>query len=149
MCFVTDRDVTQVGALVATRRGELGLTQQELADAANVAVGTVVALESGRRWPQAAKRSAIERALRWASGDLVRLRNGGTATSLPQRVDLGHGITVDVDEETDPEALRRSLALALNEDITWEDAMDKLDAIADLHGELRAILRKLRPPNGG
>ena len=148
---VTDRDTVQVGALVADRRGVLGLTQKELADAAGVDVVTIYNVESGRRWPQSKTRAAIEAALRWSPGDLTRLRRGGEPTPLPIRVDIGDGITVDVgdDEVTDPEALRRSLARALAEKSTWADVDDKMDAITDLIGELRAILREHRPPNGG
>jgi transcriptional regulator with XRE-family HTH domain len=145
------RDLVEVGVLVADRRGALDMTQQELADSASVDVGTIRNLESGKRWPQARKRAAIEAALRWSSGDLNRLRKGGQVSPVPAEVDIGGGDVVHVGDEeiTDPEALRRSLADVLGEEITWDDAFDRLDAINDLHGELRAILRRLRPANNG
>ena len=58
---------------VAARRGELGMTQQELADAAGVDLKTIGNLERRGRWPIARTRARIERALNWESGEMERL----------------------------------------------------------------------------
>lgn len=146
-----ERDLKEVGGLVANRRGELGLTQQELADAAEVAVGTVVALESGRRWPQAANRSALEKALRWSNGDLMRVKRGGQPSPVPIHVDLGGGVSVDIGDEEirDPETLRRSLADVMAEPVTRDDFFDRLTAARTSITEAEAIARILWPANNG
>lgn len=58
---------------VAARRGELDMTQQELAEAAGVDLKTIGNLERRGRWPIARTRARIERALRWPSGEMERL----------------------------------------------------------------------------
>ena len=58
---------------VAARRGELAMTQQELAAAAGVDSKTIYNLESRGRWPIARTRASIEKALDWPSGELDRL----------------------------------------------------------------------------
>lgn len=52
-----------VARVVLARRGELGLTQAELAGRAGVAGRTVQYLEAGKTWPQARILAAIARAL--------------------------------------------------------------------------------------
>ncbi|WP_051712312.1 helix-turn-helix domain-containing protein [Spirillospora albida] len=69
-------DRERVAKYVAARRGALGLTQERLAERAGVTIKTVYNLEAGERWPQARTRSAIEDALRWRAGDLVRIAGG-------------------------------------------------------------------------
>ena len=71
-----DGDLRRVGRAVAARRGELGLTQQDLADAAGVDLKTVYNLESGTRWPIARTRSAIAAALGWGPGVLPAIAAG-------------------------------------------------------------------------
>lgn len=58
---------------VTARRGELGMTQQELAGAAGVDIKTIGNLESRGRWPIARTRARIEKALGWPVGELERL----------------------------------------------------------------------------
>jgi transcriptional regulator with XRE-family HTH domain len=58
---------------VAARRGELGLTQQELAGAAGVDSKTIYNLESRGRWPIARTRASIEKALDWPVGEMERI----------------------------------------------------------------------------
>ncbi|MFI6910151.1 helix-turn-helix domain-containing protein [Nonomuraea sp. NPDC050394] len=67
------RDIARAGEFVASRRGELDLTQQELAETAGVDVKTIYNLESGSRWPQAGTRAAIEKALHMQPGQLQRV----------------------------------------------------------------------------
>ncbi|GAA4105903.1 MULTISPECIES: helix-turn-helix domain-containing protein [Actinomadura] len=70
-------DRGRVAKYVVARRGALGLTQERLAERAGVTVKTVYNLESAERWPQARTRAAIEEALEWRPGDLVRIAEGG------------------------------------------------------------------------
>ena len=58
---------------VAARRGDLGMTQQELADKAGIDVKTVGSLEGRGRWPIARNRAGIERALGWLPGEMERI----------------------------------------------------------------------------
>ncbi|HEX2315867.1 MAG TPA: helix-turn-helix transcriptional regulator [Thermomonospora sp.] len=69
-------DRERVAKYVVARRGSLGLTQEQLAERAGVTVKTVYNLEAGGRWPQARTRGAIESALGWQPGDLVRIGEG-------------------------------------------------------------------------
>ncbi|MBA9004556.1 helix-turn-helix domain-containing protein [Thermomonospora cellulosilytica] len=75
-------DRERVAKFVVARRGALGLTQEQLAERAGVTVKTVYNLESGGRWPQARTRGAIEGALRWRPGDLVRIAEGQEPTPV-------------------------------------------------------------------
>lgn len=56
---------------VAARRGELGMTQADLAAKASVNVKTIGNLESRGRWPTAATRARIETALGWPLGTMA------------------------------------------------------------------------------
>ncbi len=69
-------ELQRVGRAVAARRGALGMTRQELADAAGVDLKTVYNLESGTRWPIARTRVAISRALRWEGDALAGMADG-------------------------------------------------------------------------
>ena len=69
-------DRARVAKYVAARRGALGLTQERLAERAQVTVKTVYNLESAGRWPQARTRAAVEAALEWQPGDLMRIAEG-------------------------------------------------------------------------
>lgn len=71
---------------VAVRRGELGMTQQELASKAGVDVKTVGSLETRGRWPIARSRVSIERALGWSSGELTRIAERGLDPAIPPEV---------------------------------------------------------------
>lgn len=58
---------------VIARRGELGMTQAQLAEAAGVAERTVRSLEIGEAWPWARNLAAIARALKLDAGELDAL----------------------------------------------------------------------------
>lgn len=73
-----DDDLRRVGRAVAARRGELGMTQQDLADAAGVDLKTVYNLESGIRWPIAKTRTAVSAAIGWDGDALAVILDGGT-----------------------------------------------------------------------
>lgn len=86
--MVGESDRVRVAKYVVARRGSLGLTQEQLAERAGVTVKTIYNLEAGERWPQARTRGAIEGALRWRSGDLVRIGEGNEPTSVGEEADL-------------------------------------------------------------
>lgn len=74
---MADEDALRlVSRAVAARRGKLGMTQQDLADAAGVDLKTVYNLESGTRWPIARNRVAVSAALGWEGDGLAALRAG-------------------------------------------------------------------------
>ena len=67
------------GRVVRARRGEMGLTQQELADKADLDVKTVYSLEAGQTWPIARSLGAVSRVLGFAPGYLRDLADGELA----------------------------------------------------------------------
>jgi transcriptional regulator with XRE-family HTH domain len=75
-------DRERVARYVIDRRGGLGLTQEELADRAGLDRKTIYHLESAERWPQVKTRGALEEALGWASGDLIRIAEGGEPSNF-------------------------------------------------------------------
>lgn len=85
---VTERSLAELGALVAQRRKELGLTQSRVAHLAEVNARTVVGIEDGAQWPRPDTRARIEVALQWPDGSIAAARNGHdpvgiTPDSLP------------------------------------------------------------------
>lgn len=62
-------------AAFAARRGELGMTQQQVAERAGVAIRTVHNAESGEKWPNALTRTRLEKAVKWPPGQLSRLES--------------------------------------------------------------------------
>ena len=66
-------DRQRAARAVAARRGELDMTQQELASAANVDLKTIGSLERRGTWPIARNRARIERALGWQPGQMNRI----------------------------------------------------------------------------
>jgi len=77
-------ELRRVGRAVAARRGELGLTRQELADEAGVDLKTIYNLESGTRWPIARTRASVAAALGWTADALDGIAAGyGTPSGLP------------------------------------------------------------------
>jgi transcriptional regulator with XRE-family HTH domain len=73
----TPPDLELVAAAIRSRRNQLGLTQQDLASRAGVAVGTIATLESAERWPWARNRTSIEAALGWQAGSMTEISRGG------------------------------------------------------------------------
>lgn len=79
-----------VGAAVA-RRGELGLTQKQLAAAAGVSERTIGMFEAGRTWPRADTLAQIERlGLDWPVGYLneyaLRYRSRDYTTTIEKDI---------------------------------------------------------------
>lgn len=65
------------------------MTQRQLALTAQVDIKTIYNLESGERWPQAATRAKIEKALGWVVGSLEALADGQEAArQFPTRAEL-------------------------------------------------------------
>lgn len=67
------------GRAVLARRGELGLTQLDVAESAGVDVQTFRALESGESWPWAKNLVSISGVLGFDAGDLQGIADGDTA----------------------------------------------------------------------
>jgi len=59
-------------AAFTARRGELSLTQEEVARRGKVSVRTVQNFEAGK-WPHASSRARLERAVGWDNGEIARL----------------------------------------------------------------------------
>jgi DNA-binding XRE family transcriptional regulator len=115
-------DWTRAGQAAAARRGELELTQGQLAARADVDAKTIYNLEVAGRKPIARNRSRIETALEWPHGRLERIANEAEHEPEP-----GHGS--DADAAADE--LERNAAQML--------------AAARI---LRAARRRQKPPNG-
>lgn len=67
--------------------GQLGLTQLQLAERAQVDVTTVSTFFNGHHWPQARTRAKLEAALGWPVGTLADLAAGGQVPGAPQTAD--------------------------------------------------------------
>jgi transcriptional regulator with XRE-family HTH domain len=76
MARLTLEQRQRAGDAVADRRAELGLTQQELTQRAHVASDRVGEIERAGEWPQTRTRRALEEALGWKSGALLRIARG-------------------------------------------------------------------------
>lgn len=69
---------------VAARRGELGMTQQELASVAGVDTKTIGNLERRGRWPIARTRALMEKALHWPVGEMERIASSDEEPKPPR-----------------------------------------------------------------
>ena len=77
-----NREISDVGKIVADRRVRLQMDATALALAAGVDVKTLRSLERGERWPRESSRIKLERALQWDPGSLDSLLNGGEAMAV-------------------------------------------------------------------
>lgn len=122
----------RVGDAVEERRGQLGMTQQDLADAAGVDLKTVYNMESGLRWPRVKNRTAIAAALGWPTSALHDIRNGADPAALvreqprAKHEDAGFEMILSNDGLTDAEKLRAIAAVvALRRELRQEaEALD-------------------------
>lgn len=112
-------DPQAFGRAVEARRGELGMTQQELADAAGVDLKTVYNLESGGRRPIARVRAAISRALGWQQDAVPAVPVTPGADWLPPL----DGEAPGVPQEHDP--IMRRLMLLVLRDIPADEATEE------------------------
>ena len=88
MYAMADRDIHRAGIFVQARRGELNMTQEQLAAAAGVDEKTIRTLEAGMRWPWTRNRVAIEKALGWEPLTLERVAAGEGASPSAATIDL-------------------------------------------------------------
>lgn len=71
----------QLGEQVRSRRTELGLTQEELAERGGPSTPTLRAIENNRAGRLSPRlRRTLERALRWQAGSVDAILTGGAAT---------------------------------------------------------------------
>jgi DNA-binding XRE family transcriptional regulator len=87
----TDDGLFRVGRSVADRRGEMGMTQEELATAAHLDLKTIYNLESGKRWPIARNRVKIAAALKWPPEALAEIRSGTLPAGNGAAAPAGNG----------------------------------------------------------
>lgn len=64
------------------RRGELGLTQEQVARRGDIVVRTVQNFESGK-WPNARSRARLEKAVDWPPGEIDRVASGQGTDNTP------------------------------------------------------------------
>ena len=69
-----------------TRRGELHLTQEDVAARAGVSVRTVQGFEAGT-WPNPATKARLEKAVGWPPGEIARLAAPPVPFIDPQLLD--------------------------------------------------------------
>ena len=67
--------------------GQLGLTQQQLAERARLDVTTISTFFNGHHWPQSRTRAKIEAALGWPVGALADVASGGEVPGAPPVAD--------------------------------------------------------------
>lgn len=79
-------DRQRAARAVAARRGELRMTQQELAAAAGVDSKTIGNLERRGRWPIARSRALIEKALHWPLGEMERIASEEEPPEVPEEL---------------------------------------------------------------
>lgn len=80
------RSRRSAAAAFIARRGELGMTQEDVAGKAGVAVRTVQNFEYGV-WPSPRTRARIERAVGWPAGEIHRLGSPPQALVDPRLLD--------------------------------------------------------------
>jgi len=111
------------------------MTQQELADAADVDTKTIGNLERRGKWPIARTRARIEKALGWPPGEMERIASEESEQPPPSLV---------------PEGLRQDI---MNEkDLTPEERQAVIDAVeatlARERGEPGSSAAVSFPPSG-
>lgn len=89
-------DRERAAAYVQVRRGQMGMTQADLAEAAEVDPKTINGLETGRSWPRPTTLAAIERVLRLEAGSLDAVARGGRAVVLDDSAGE-HNVTDEAD----------------------------------------------------
>ena len=87
-----------VARAFADRRAELGLTQEKVAQRADIALRTVANFESQGRWPSKRTRERIEEAVGWPLGTIERLADKPQPVLDPKLVEWISGLT---DDETE------------------------------------------------
>jgi transcriptional regulator with XRE-family HTH domain len=124
-------DRQRVADYIRARRGDLGLSQEQLADKAKVALKTVTNVESGTTWPQAASRAKLESALGLASGDIVRIGRGGEpAPTAPEMGELPPEFdrVLDVDPRLRGDFMKLSVRRRMRLLALYREAQKELEA---------------------
>jgi transcriptional regulator with XRE-family HTH domain len=75
---VTGRENKRLAEAVIALRGQLNLTQQELADRAGLSLTTIIRVEGGKNMPRPQTFGAIDRVAGWESGSARALYLRGT-----------------------------------------------------------------------
>ena len=146
-----DPGVARAGTAVAARRGELGISQRELARRRVITAPALIAFEKGRAWPRERTRHTLEELLQWPAGTIARIRAGAAAP--PQ---AAHGPSARDGSEVALVADAVELALA-----RFDDAIGALPSpkgtgfaaragviLADLHKLERLAARAVRHSGG-
>ena len=76
-----DPSKVYVGAQVALRRAELGISQRALAADKIMNAGALIGFEKGRSWPRRSTQHRLEEVLRWPRGHIEELRRQHSAQS--------------------------------------------------------------------
>jgi len=100
----------RAAAAFTARRGELGLTQEDVAERGQIAPRTVVGFESQGKWPNPRSRARLEKAVGWASGEIARIASAAAPDLDPVLVDLASKLT-----DAEAEALIRFLRQSRDE----------------------------------
>jgi transcriptional regulator with XRE-family HTH domain len=134
----TDTGVARAGIAVAARRGELGISQRELARRKIITAPALIAFEKGRAWPRERTRHTLEQLLQWPAGTIARIRAGAP----PPDATAGGPIA-----EAEMSLVADALELALTR---FDDAIEQLPAPQDPRFAQRAaiILADLRKLEG-
>lgn len=150
---MSELDRARAGQYVAARRGRLGLSQDDLAARAGIDPKTLRDLETGKRWPRAKTRTAIEDALDIETGDLLRLAEGGMPA--PDRRDLLLNLIYERAAELrrDPTGILREVGLInAGGKVVLREALDTVQAttldrlLRWQTGSAQAALAERRPP---
>lgn len=140
---MSDRDAKRAGLYALARRGELGMTQEQVARAAKVDPKTINSLEHGERWPWARNVARIEAALNWPPLTLEKIAAGEEPPGGAQVAGAGER------ERDDPRVVALLAALTKFErDVMTDPAFSpgERDAIIAAHRAANGeeLLRELR-----
>jgi len=115
----TDTGVARAGIAVAARRGELGISQRELARRKIITAPALIAFEKGRAWPRERTRHTLEELLQWPAGTIARIRAGAPPPDTTRGGSIADG---------EMSLVADALELALTR---FDDAIEQLPAPRD------------------
>jgi ribosome-binding protein aMBF1 (putative translation factor) len=115
----TDTGVARAGIAVAARRGELGISQRELARRKIITAPALIAFEKGRAWPRERTRHTLEELLQWPAGTIARIRAGAPPPDAAPGGPIAEG---------EVSLVADALELALTR---FDDAIERLPAPGD------------------
>lgn len=85
----------RLDAAMDARRLDLGLTWQEVAQAASISPATLRAMRAGTNMPSALTRRRLEDALRWERGSIQAILDGGDPTPVDAPANPAPGADLD------------------------------------------------------